>query len=285
MQINNIYKSKYVGIEPEPVNPKYIELDSRMQLGYKYLYEKNYTETIRNWSNVWNVLMDAMQKDFINTFGQFDEIFNGIQFVSNWVIDFEDCLCNVVSNSHDTDNLEIYGKMRIHLNEQIQYFVDEDDQLSIENAKRSIAETHFLMGNINKGEELFENYMIANPQWGWGWIGWSDQYWLCKGESADYKRGEEILLKALCVSGLEDRDCVEERLMNLYSDSGEEEKLKAFEKKFVKEENENQIRNKDLYSSTEKRVSNFLNQAVSEKTGRNSPCPCGSGKKYKKCCG
>lgn len=26
-------------------------------------------------------------------------------------------------------------------------------------------------------------------------------------------------------------------------------------------------------------------QAVSEKVGRNSPCPCGSGKKYKNCCG
>ena len=26
-------------------------------------------------------------------------------------------------------------------------------------------------------------------------------------------------------------------------------------------------------------------QAVSTKTGRNEPCPCGSGKKYKKCCG
>ncbi len=26
-------------------------------------------------------------------------------------------------------------------------------------------------------------------------------------------------------------------------------------------------------------------QAVSEKVGRNEPCPCGSGKKYKKCCG
>jgi SWIM/SEC-C metal-binding protein len=25
--------------------------------------------------------------------------------------------------------------------------------------------------------------------------------------------------------------------------------------------------------------------AVSHKVGRNDPCPCGSGKKYKKCCG
>ncbi|NLB77381.1 MAG: hypothetical protein GX796_00625, partial [Clostridiaceae bacterium] len=26
-------------------------------------------------------------------------------------------------------------------------------------------------------------------------------------------------------------------------------------------------------------------RAVSTKVGRNDPCPCGSGKKYKKCCG
>jgi len=28
-----------------------------------------------------------------------------------------------------------------------------------------------------------------------------------------------------------------------------------------------------------------LAPAVSTKVGRNEPCPCGSGKKYKKCCG
>lgn len=26
-------------------------------------------------------------------------------------------------------------------------------------------------------------------------------------------------------------------------------------------------------------------QVISDKTGRNEPCPCGSGRKYKKCCG
>ncbi len=29
----------------------------------------------------------------------------------------------------------------------------------------------------------------------------------------------------------------------------------------------------------------FTSTAVSQKIGRNEPCPCGSGKKYKKCCG
>jgi uncharacterized protein YecA (UPF0149 family) len=28
-----------------------------------------------------------------------------------------------------------------------------------------------------------------------------------------------------------------------------------------------------------------LTQRTSTKVGRNDPCPCGSGKKYKKCCG
>ncbi|HPQ47262.1 MAG TPA: SEC-C metal-binding domain-containing protein, partial [Clostridia bacterium] len=34
-----------------------------------------------------------------------------------------------------------------------------------------------------------------------------------------------------------------------------------------------------------KKQYNVDNTAVSQKVGRNDPCPCGSGKKYKKCCG
>lgn len=34
-----------------------------------------------------------------------------------------------------------------------------------------------------------------------------------------------------------------------------------------------------------KKQFNRDSQAVSQKVGRNDPCPCGSGKKYKKCCG
>lgn len=45
----------------------------------------------------------------------------------------------------------------------------------------------------------------------------------------------------------------------------------------------------DIFSEEKRReIRNQWNkdkQAVSTKIGRNSPCPCGSGKKYKKCCG
>ena len=136
---------------------------------------------------------------------------------------------NIVSNSKDTEVLNAYGNIRIQLNEQIQNFIRLEDKLTIENAKRAIAETHFLLGNVKKGEELFEIYLSENPKWGWGWIGWSDQYWLCESENANYIKGEDILLKALAVTDLEDRDCVEDRLLELYSESDQDKKLKSLE--------------------------------------------------------
>jgi len=36
---------------------------------------------------------------------------------------------------------------------------------------------------------------------------------------------------------------------------------------------------------SKKNPANNTNSATSRKIGRNDPCPCGSGKKYKKCCG
>ena len=45
----------------------------------------------------------------------------------------------------------------------------------------------------------------------------------------------------------------------------------------------------DLLSSEQRseirKQFNIDHRAVSSKVGRNDPCPCGSGKKYKKCCG
>ncbi len=245
------------------VNPIYIELNDKMQLGYKYLYKENYTEVIKTWLITWNILMDEMKKISARTFKEFDDVFNGTQFVTNWVGDFEDCLNSIISNSNNPEIIDSYGNMRIDLNKQILNFLEEDDDLTAENSNRAIAETYFMMGDIEKGEGLFETYLNEDPNWGWGWIGWSDQYWLCKREKPDFKRSEQILLKALNHPGLRDREDVEERLLELYSEFGETDKF----------EEVNAILNSN----------NKIPKKI--KIGRNEPCPCGSGKKYKKCCG
>jgi len=271
----DVYSSKYMGgTLAAEVNPKYIELDSQMQSGYKYFLEDNYSEAIRRWAIVWNLIMDAMKQEKVNAFCCFDEIFNGNEFVSNWTNDFDECLSNAVSGRGDVTTIEYYSKMRIQFNEQIQLFIDKDNESAIGNAKRAMAEAE-------KGEKIFVEHLSTNPKWGWGWIGWSDQYWFFNQGDADYKKGEEILLEALKVKDVEEKECIAERLLSLYQDSGEKEKLLALEKKFKQEDAKN-IRKQEMSLGLEKKVNTLQREHV--KIGRNKPCPCGSGKKYKKCC-
>jgi uncharacterized protein YecA (UPF0149 family) len=76
-------------------------------------------------------------------------------------------------------------------------------------------------------------------------------------------------------SSLQEREYVVERLITLYEEMGESEKIKEFKKIYAE------------FQRTESKDSKILKSAPakSEKIGRNAPCPCGSGKKYKKCCG
>lgn len=48
--------------------------------------------------------------------------------------------------------------------------------------------------------------------------------------------------------------------------------------------NDNDMRELSQYFGVEKESSVPQPQLGSPKVGRNDPCPCGSGKKYKKCC-
>ncbi|WP_291643920.1 SEC-C metal-binding domain-containing protein [Clostridium sp.] len=277
---NNAIYNKNLYNNPQLVLEGYIKFDENMQEGYQFLIENQYDKAVRSWIDVWNKLMDYMENDNLKTFDSFDNIYNGAQFVVNWLNDFDNCLCNIVANSNNGEGLEVYGNLRISMNEQIISFTDTSEELTLENAKRAIAETHFYLGNIKKGEELFEKYLSENPRWGWGWIGWSDQYWLIRTIKPDFCKGEELLLKALNVSNLVSRDAVEGRLLNLYSESDQNEKLNSLEKEI----NLN-IRTKNS-SRTQVIVKGEKNYNIlSNKIGRNEQCSCGSGKKYKKCCG
>lgn len=277
---NNLINNKNFYNNLQLVSEEFIEFDEKMQEGYQFLIDKQYDKVVGSWIDVWNKLMDYMKNDNLKTFASFDNIYNGTQFVVNWLNDFDECLCNIVANSNDGEILKVYGNLRISMNEQIISFTDASEELTLENAKRAIAETYFYLGNIKKGEELFEKYLSENPSWGWGWIGWSDQYWLRRAIKPDFSKGEELLLKALNVSNLADRDAVERRLLNLYSDSEQNEKLNNFETEI----NQN-IKTKNN-SRTQVIVKDEKNHNIlSNKIGRNELCSCGSGKKYKKCCG
>ena len=65
------------------------------------------------------------------------------------------------------------------------------------------------------------------PDKGWGYIGWSDQYYWGHGRPMGYDRAEVILLQALERPGLEDRSDVLDRLVRLYKEWGKAEKQAA----------------------------------------------------------
>jgi uncharacterized protein YecA (UPF0149 family) len=63
---------------------------------------------------------------------------------------------------------------------------------------------------------------------------------------------------------------------------------KSEEKKSVNQENVSFLKpgpNTTITSSSQNNQASSIKHQASDKVGRNDPCPCGSGKKYKKCHG
>lgn len=178
-----------------------------------------------------------------------------------------------LSNASNVD-LSFAQKKIDFCNEYIKRY-DDDEQLSIQNMRIAIAESYIKLGKQNEGDMLFESYLKEDPQWGWGWIGWSDCYWIFNNsKNNDYEKAEKIFKRGLAIEGLRDRDIVLERLLNFYSDHDRKEEADEVERELD-----------ELTKNTKYAVGKNILQAISVKIGRNDPCTCGSGKKYKKCCG
>ncbi len=83
-----------------------------------------------------------------------------------------------------------------------------------------------------------------------------------------------------------DRDGVLERMVPLLRELGRDEEAEAL----VESEKKAEEARKERYKRYEREDTNHLaidkqRPVSARKVGRNEPCPCGSGKKYKKCCG
>ena len=113
-------------------------------------------------------------------------------------------------------------------------------------------------------------------------------------KNRDNEKAIRLLKQAIEITGLEDVEDVRTRLKNLYKDIGMNEEADAIELEVGNAEtfssepnidnNTGRKINKDFIKTVLERTSKE-GTFTSVKIGRNDPCPCGSGKKYKKCCG
>ena len=313
-----------------PQRPNLKMVDDRMQAGYAAAERHDPAEACRQWRQAWLAIIDLMQRFRIETIADFDEQSDATQCVFNWVQDYELELYNAglgdVQFFHD----------RIALCQAVVERFGQED-LPTENFRSALAQSYFELGQCEIGDRLFGQWLDEDPQWGWGWIAWSDCHFHCARETKDAERALQILRQGLAVAGVQNRNEILLRLESVLTDAGREEEAADVRRQLERAEAgatddrgipQGTHRQPDGSSSRPMKVpvddrngvpppgqvgasGTFLvgeglplpddghgsSSAIRrwragqdiigrrQHVGRNDLCPCGSGRKFKKCCG
>ena len=242
-----------------PDQPCFELLDDKIEAGYDLQGPEGAQAACRIWLEAWRDVLGLLEKGGLQSIHAFDERFRGSQSLFNWIQDLEDELWNAGLEDRQ------FLTARIAVCEEGLRRFPAEDELMTENRRRALAESYFELGETGKAEALYRDWLHADPRWGWGWIGWSDGYGITRTKFQDWQRAEQILREGLAVDQVRDRGDLLERLAHVCEEQGR--KAEAIE----------------LRKQAKRNV--VPTPVTRQKIGRNEPCPCGSGKKFKKCCG
>ena len=286
-----------------PDKPSFEALDDKMQAGYELQKSGGAVAVCRVWLEAWKDVLHILDKAGIQSIDEFDERFGGSESLFNWIQDLESELWNAGLEDRQ------FLRARIALCEEgLRRWADDD--LMSENRRRALAESYYELGEPDKAEALFRGWLHLDPRWGWGWIGWSDCYRFTRTERRDWDRCEQILREGLAVADVRDRADIIDRLADACEEQGRGEEAAelwrqaqqsaaAAETSVDVSSDGTVLRQKTSinFGGAGLPLSELSNVAAmlrgtspparptDQKIGRNEPCPCGSGKKYKKCCG
>ena len=225
---------------------------------------------------------DYSEESARRVLGAWDHLVQVMERVNNRVdnIGFDTIDWQIGNWANDTveivHNARLYED-EIRVNEQIlQIKWGADNDLFHENAKRDIADAYADMGNPEKCLQLYEEYLRDDPLWGWAWIGYFRQ--LRMYDEARFEPTLDDLYRRIR-NGADFRD-----KEDLYRELGDEYNALGIKDKaeylYGLEDAENNGNKALLGGWTPK-----MPEVKPAKIYPNDPCPCGSGKKYKKCCG
>jgi SEC-C motif len=148
------------------------------------------------------------------------------------------------------------------------------------------AGSYFETEHQQKADELYQSWLDDDPAWGWGWIGWADCYTPCgPGKTQDYARAEEILRRGYAVTGVREAEHIAGRLADICGRTGRPDEAREFRQQAEKDRQRAGRATAWAAPTVPAGEPHAAKQYPAGKTGRNQPCPCGSGKKFKKCCG
>jgi tetratricopeptide (TPR) repeat protein len=287
-------------------------LGDKIRAGYDALERREAASAAAIWLDAWSDVVRLCDLTGIDSIRAFDGRFSMYQSLFNWSGDLEDALWN--AGREDPELL----RARIAVCEEALRRFPDEDELMVENRRRAVAESYFELGETEKAEALFEQWLAADPCWGWGWIGWADLHFFTNHRPKDCRRAGELLDRGYSTPGVRSREDIADRLVLLYRETGrdEEAEVLAAEARRISRSNAGVRvqRTIDLEEGGDRAVVRDTATATFEgdgfplgrmmeivealdaarpsigsrratKVGRNAPCPCGSGRKYKKCCG
>ena len=286
-----------------PEQPSFEVLDDKMQAGYELLKTSGAVAACRIWLEAWHDVLRLLDKAGIQSIEGFDERFRGTQSLFNWIQDLQSELWNAGLDDRQ------FLSARIAMCEEAMRRFPSDDSLMVENRRRAMAESYFELDETDKAEALYREWLDADPCWGWGWIGWSDCYRFTRTERVDLNRCEQILREGFAIADVRDCADIADRLADVCEEQGRDEEAKEFRRqserratavevsrtvssagKVLRQKTGVNFGGAGLPLSELSNVAGMLRETPTvpltrQKVGRNEPCPCGSGKKYKKCCG
>jgi len=284
-----------------PDRPSIEMLDDRMQEGYGKSEAGDSTGAASIWLELWPEILKLADANGWRTPEELGEGFRGSQHMLDWIQDLEAELWNagMADSLHHRLGIDF-------CEEYLKRFGGDSDPVS-ENMRRAIASFHASLGNPETTDRLYREWLERDPRWGWGWIGWSNEF-LEPSSRKEPDRAEEILRQGLAVPEVRDEGDILEHLEALYSDLGREDDAREIRRRVALRKSSSmrveteisaegralQIRERFDFGPEGmpvERLGELLPPsrgsvpATSSKVGRNEPCPCGSGKKHKRCCG
>jgi hypothetical protein len=286
-------------------------VDDMVQLGYRELERTGAAAAAATWLTAWSGVLRLCDAAGIGSIEEFDEQFPMTQSLYNWSQDLEDALWN--AGLDDPAML----RARIAVCEQALRRFPDEDQLMTENRRRALAESYFELGQTGTAEKLFGSWLAADPGWGFGWIGWASCYQPRSGRPGDHGREEELLRRGYATPGVRNREAIADWLRLLCEETGRAREALEFRQQVgrLRRQEPPMAVSRTLELTDRADETAMLDdvvtvsfggdglpldqlpgvmraarsargtQAQAGKVGRNAPCPCRSGKKFKKCCG
>lgn len=190
-------------------NRKYI--DATMQAGYDASQGSNHC--IQVWTDTFNAIVALMVAENIESFEAFDKTFQGRQMVFNWISDYEEALYSQLINEQTPDMITLAEH---YCTTALQYTPEGTNHWL--NTKRMQAELCFMTDQTQKGVQYFEALTRDFPNWTWGWIGYSDQYWMYANREKDHQKALDLLMQAAKIKDSKEDQIILERIIDLSKD-------------------------------------------------------------------